>query len=92
MNNYALPTPISSRSTTYCTNTPQRYSFFMIYASFFTKKHPLFTKWQYNPIESAFDPRSTRGRPAANPRKTNKQHNTGKCPSTAGMRIIPLNL
>ena len=54
MNNYALPTPISSRSTTNCTNTPQRYSFFMIYASFFTKKHPLFTQLQYNPIESAF--------------------------------------
>lgn len=47
---------------------------------------------QYNPIENASDPRSTRGRPAADPRKTNKQHNTGKCPSTAGMRIIPLNL
>ena len=42
----------------------QRYTFLIIYANFFTKKHPLFTKMQYNPIENASDPRKTRERPA----------------------------
>ena len=40
----------------------QRYTFLIIYANFFTKKHPLFTKMQYNPIENASDPRKTHER------------------------------